>query len=234
MKRSAHEVWNTADRARLEHFASLVAADEAGLPPHRRADREFVIGETRLIRELAAQAGTVIEFGSGIGRSLLPGAREFPTTRFLGLDSAPEPVRLMALLAEEEGLANLRGLLADVRRVPLRDSSVDRVLIPYQTFGIFLGRVRDRSLVEARRILRPGGALYIGGFANLDLAADCYPAWGLTPSRIDPETRLVHLDGFDSLWATEDQVLVHAERAGFALVHRQDCELGFSLVLGPR
>lgn len=109
----------------------------------------------------------VLDLATGSGDTALALSRELPwNSRILGMDfCAP-------MLAEAEkkrasakvGLhANLRFQAGDGLALPIADASYDAVTI---SFGLRNMADRRRSLSEIRRVLRPGGRLYVLEFSQ--------------------------------------------------------------------
>lgn len=129
------------------------------MDPHRDAWRRKHAREARpwsgpvhaapLLRGLA---GRVVELGAGggkVGGALPPDA--------VALDWAPEGLR--------DGTRPR--LVADARRLPLRDASLDG-LVAIHVLGHLLADDRARAVAEWRRVLRPGGVLVLETFAAGD------------------------------------------------------------------
>lgn len=113
--------------------------DRAGAQEHRR----------RLVEEAA---GEVLEIGAGTGKNLpLYGAAE----RVVVLEPDPA-MRARAHMAAREARVPVEVVEGDAMVLPFPDASFDSVV-----FSLVLCTVPDveRSLAEARRVLRPGGIL---------------------------------------------------------------------------
>lgn len=110
----------------------------------------------RLLAELRlASAQRVLEIGAGVG-SLLPEIRSAaPRARVVGVDIAPG---MLALAPPGYDLA-----VMDAARLALGDSTFDAAVM---AFVIFFLRDPLAALVEARRVLRPGGALALASWQS--------------------------------------------------------------------
>ena len=129
---------------------------EGAVPTSEDCDRELIHGV--MLRHLP-QGGLIADAGCGAGRWPIHLRRL--GYRVVGIDISPEAGR--AAHAEDPGLPITVG---DVRRVPLKDGSVDAVL----SLGVVEHDERgpDEALREARRILKPGGLLILSvPFNNL-------------------------------------------------------------------
>lgn len=101
--------------------------------------------ELKAVQRLVPSGGKGIEVGVGTGRFAAP----------LGIRFGVEPAEHMARLAEARGLTVYRAHGEDL---PLEDGSFDFVLMV--TTVCFLADI-PRAFAEARRILRPGGAIIV-------------------------------------------------------------------------
>lgn len=113
------------------------------------------------IRLLAPQPGdTVLDVGFGGGTSLLALSRRVISGKVIGVDYSRDMVRDAAALVNRHGIESKVSVQwGDVAHLPLPDSSVDKILscnsLHYWT-DIHL------SLIELRRVLKPGGRLALG------------------------------------------------------------------------
>lgn len=102
---------------------------------------------------------TVVDLGSGPGRDLLAAARAVgPAGRAVGIDMTAEMRDLARAAAAEAGLENLVVLDGDLERLPLPCGAADVVV---SNCVINLVPDKRRALVEAFRVLRPGGRLAV-------------------------------------------------------------------------
>jgi SAM-dependent methyltransferase len=99
----------------------------------------------------------VLDLGSGPGLdSQLAARRVGPTGRVVGVDLCPAMVEKARRDASLLGLHNVEFLHAGIEKLPLSDGSVDVVI----SNGVFnLCPDKPGGLVEAFRVLRPGGRL---------------------------------------------------------------------------
>jgi SAM-dependent methyltransferase len=122
-------------------------------------NRLFEFDEQVLARHLA-KPGLVVDLGCGTGRAILPLARRgFPC---LGVDLSHPMLRLLGQKAEDEALSvwRLCANLADLGC--LQHESADYCLCLFSTLGMIRGSEnRQRVLVHAQRILKPGGLLIV-------------------------------------------------------------------------
>jgi SAM-dependent methyltransferase len=109
----------------------------------------------RLLAGLPIQsASVVVDIGAGVG-ALLPAIREAAPRAFVaGVDAAEGMIRRAP---RDFGRA-----VMDAGRLALRDASIDGAVMPFMLF--FLPDPR-RGLLEARRVLRPGGRLGVATWA---------------------------------------------------------------------
>jgi SAM-dependent methyltransferase len=134
----------------------------------------------RLLTGLPIQsASVVVDIGAGVG-ALLPAIREAaPRALVAGVDASEGMIRRAP---RDFGRA-----VMDAGRLALRDASIDGAVMPFMLF--FLPDPR-RGLIEARRVLRPGGRLGVATWAA-----------GLNDYRADQ----IWADLFDEYGAPPDQ-----------------------------
>ena len=82
------------------------------------------------------------------------------------VDNSPRMVQVGRALARKQGIRNLDYVLGDIEKVPLKDGSVDVVLLSQ---ALHHAENPRQALAEAHRILRPGGRVLI-----LDLKAHTF------------------------------------------------------------
>jgi ubiquinone/menaquinone biosynthesis C-methylase UbiE len=218
--------WDSTGEWRLRYFDDLKLCEPESLPPALQLEREFVIAEAAAVAQLATTATSVLELGCGVGRSLFPLMRA-DTATFVGIDFAIGQLELFQRELDRRGLRNTFPIASDVGALPLRSETFDTVWILNQTFGTFLGATRDDSLREARRVLRPSGTLFIGGFSAHEYAQACYDAWNVQVLGSDSTTGIVELQNYRSLWAPEATVISEIEAKGFRLRQRAMVRLGY-------
>jgi ubiquinone/menaquinone biosynthesis C-methylase UbiE len=108
---------------------------------------------------------TVLDLGSGAGADVLISARRVgPSGRAIGLDMTDEMLELARANAAQEGVGNVEFVKGYIEDIPLPDASVDVVI---SNCVINLAGDKRAAIVEAARVLRPGGR-----FAVSDVIAD--------------------------------------------------------------
>ncbi|MCS7061805.1 MAG: methyltransferase domain-containing protein [Anaerolineae bacterium] len=102
----------------------------------------------------------VLDAGCGSGIHVMEAAnRVGPNGRVYALDIQAAMINITARRVEAEQAHNVFMLLAPLERIPLPANSIDCALMISA-----LSEVKERSVVlaEARRVLKPGGALVVG------------------------------------------------------------------------
>jgi len=117
----------------------------------------------RLVVEKWGFAGfrSVADVGSGYGRwAVFLGEAN---TKVSGYERNVEAVELSRKLAKHFGLSNVSFEVAEVTKLPVKDNSVDAV---WCNNGLHLFPRAD-FLTEIRRVLKPGGPLFLGQYSGL-------------------------------------------------------------------
>lgn len=131
-------------------FAGFANVDYRHLP---------VSGKTREVGEflLGVGASTVLDIGCGVGRWCMHFAHLGlnPT----GLDISSEAITQAKAWASDEGMA-LSFLVAPATALPLADASFSAVVASAVLDHLPLAECRA-AMAEIRRVLRPGGALFV-------------------------------------------------------------------------
>jgi ubiquinone/menaquinone biosynthesis C-methylase UbiE len=104
---------------------------------------------------------TVLDVGTGTGQYLAPLRRHIPGGRIIGADLAPGMLRDLRAKGVPGGASLLN---ADAEALPLADAACDVMIASYVLF--FVPDI-PRALAEARRVLRPGGALLAATLAHV-------------------------------------------------------------------
>jgi ubiquinone/menaquinone biosynthesis C-methylase UbiE len=128
-----------------------------------------LLGADRARRELLDQAALrpgdrLLDIGCGTGSLLLMVRRLFPEVAVVGLDPDPKALARARRKAEREAASiELDQGFAD--SLPYPDASFDRVLSSMM-FHHLEGAQKEKTLSEARRVLKPGGSLHLLDFAG--------------------------------------------------------------------
>lgn len=112
----------------------------------------------------------VVDVGTGRGE-LLVAARELGAARAVGVEYSPDAVRLAERTVE--GHEGAEVVLADARAMPLADASADLVTM-LDVVEHLTRRELAVTLGEARRILRPGGRVFVHTAPNRHLYDTVY------------------------------------------------------------
>ncbi len=144
--------------------SNLYDADQTGAVPESAVHASLGCGNPTALAELKA-GETVLDLGSGGGIDvLLSGQRVGPTGKAYGLDMTDEMLDLSRANAEQAGATNVEFLKGNIETIPLADETVDVVI---SNCVINLSADKPQVLLEASRVLRPGGRL-----AFTDVIAD--------------------------------------------------------------
>ncbi len=100
---------------------------------------------------------SVLDIGCGSGKYmalLAPSA-----ARYVGLDISQEQIALAA--GKSQGMGNVELICCSAEKIPLPDHSIDIVISTWGVSTILEPERRSRVLAEARRVLAPGGNIYL-------------------------------------------------------------------------
>ena len=138
-----------------ERFGSgLYAGDDRDALPAEAVAASLGCGNPLAVADL--QLGeTVLDLGSGGGIDVLLSARRVgPTGKAYGVDMTDEMLALARANVAKAGAGNVEFVKGTIESVPLPDASVDVVI---SNCVINLSTDKPAVLVEAHRLLRPGG-----------------------------------------------------------------------------
>jgi ArsR family transcriptional regulator len=165
--------WAVADAARLAAVrADRAAAAQGWFAEHAGewdAIRSLHIAESEVEAAMTAVMGDaplerLIDIGTGTGRmlELFAGQAE----RALGIDRSSEMLRLARVKLAERGLTHAELRQADLYALPLRDGEADAAILHHV---LHFAQQPGAAILEAARVLMPGGRLLIADFAPHDL-----------------------------------------------------------------
>ena len=118
-----------------------------------------------LVRQAEIGAGhRVLEIGCGTGSLLLAVKRAQPDAEVVGLDPDPAALAISRRKADRAGVSfQLDQGFAD--ELPYPDASFDRVLSSFM-FHHLSREVKEKTLREVRRVLKPGGRFHMADFGG--------------------------------------------------------------------
>lgn len=118
----------------------------------------------KVIRDHIPEKGRILDAGSGNGRHLLPLSNFY---NCVGID-----VSLKALSASKESLAKRQRqahhVASSITDIPFRDNSFDAIIC-YGVLQHLLENERNIAVAEFKRILRPGGIVFLEVFGREDM-----------------------------------------------------------------
>src|SRR5246127_2939483 len=138
--------------------SDLYAAGEVAELPKEVVAASLGCGNPTALAQLNA-GETVLDLGSGGGIDVLLSARRVgPTGKAYGLDMTDEMLALAQENKRKSGIANAEFLKGEIEHIPLPDNSVDVII---SNCVINLSADKDAVLLEAFRVLKPGGRLAV-------------------------------------------------------------------------
>jgi len=203
--RSAYkQVWN--DLSDLLHDAIQVVQGDVGEDELHRTARATINDLVAIVG--VGQSDVILEIGCGVGRVgkiLAPMCKEW-----IGCDVSSNMLRHTR--ERLHGLLNVRLVeLSGFDLAPIADASVDMV---YCTVVFMHLDEWDRYnyVLEARRVLRPGGRLFVDNFNLCDDAG--WQVFETHRTHFRPDQRPAHI----SRSSTPDEIRAYLKRAGFESV----------------
>ena len=134
--------------------SNLYSAGELTEIPNAAGLASLGCGNPTALAELEA-GEVVLDLGSGGGIDVLLSARRVgPTGKAYGLDMTDEMLDIARQNQKAAGVENVEFLKGEIEAIPLPDNTVDVIL---SNCVINLSTDKRRVLVEAFRVLRPGG-----------------------------------------------------------------------------
>ncbi|MEO5867487.1 MAG: metalloregulator ArsR/SmtB family transcription factor [Sphingomonas sp.] len=164
--------WAVADAARLAAVRADRAASAAQWFEANAGEwdaiRSLHVAESEVEQAIdavlgEAPIGQLIDIGTGTGRMLELFAGR--ADKALGIDRSSEMLRLARAKLSERGLANTELRQADLYALPLADGAADAAIIHHV---LHFAQQPGAAIVEAARVLAPGGRLLIADFAPHD------------------------------------------------------------------
>ncbi len=104
--------------------------------------------------------GTAIDVGTGPASLSIAMAR-ITQLEIYAMDISPETLAIAQLAVKKEGFANrIKTVIGDVHQMPFQDEFADLI---FSRGSMFFWKDLATALREIYRVLKPGGAGYIGG-----------------------------------------------------------------------
>ena len=122
---------------------------------------EFIVSKYKL----SGSSGIGIDLGGGPGHLAVELARRTGTMHWINADINPYFFRYVRSLADDEGFGHrISTLYADVHDLPLKDNVAD-IVVSRGSFHFW--NDKPKAFAEIYRVLKPGGAAFIGrGFSE--------------------------------------------------------------------
>jgi ubiquinone/menaquinone biosynthesis C-methylase UbiE len=183
-----------AECAFLQAYKEMIGGvfDRAAATYDRQGPPVFSHFGRQLVEWAGVRHGdTVLDVGAGRGAVLLPAAQQVGARGYaVGIDLAPQMVRLTRSDLRHAGIAHATVHCMDAEQLRFPTGSFDRVLCG---FTLHLLLQPARALAEARRVLKPGGRLAVTTWGD----GDAHWAWfedllRRTASAVRPAPPVLH------------------------------------------
>ncbi len=152
----------------------LVRDDPAKVAAYTRAGREDgVMAPTYLFHtthmsEVIQPGDTVVDLACGPATQLAQLARLNPDARFIGVDLSPPMLERAREHVAALGLGNVELREGDISELAsLADASADAVVSSMALHHLPTVVQLEKTFLQVRRVLRPGGGIYLADFGRL-------------------------------------------------------------------
>lgn len=152
----------------------LVMADAASATAFMKAGAEDgILAHTYLYHAIQASAvipagARVVDLGCGPATQLALIARLHPDCRFIGIDAANSMLALAADTLDRQHIDNVRLQEGDMSALGnIGTASADAVISTMSLHHLADVAALERTVHEVRRILKPGGGIYLVDFGRL-------------------------------------------------------------------
>jgi ubiquinone/menaquinone biosynthesis C-methylase UbiE len=164
----------TAERFGRTPEPDLVMDDPAKVAAYTRAGREdgvmapVYLFHTAHMSEVIRPGDTVVDLACGPATQLAQLARLNPDVRFVGVDLSPPMLERAREHVAALGLSNVELRHGDITELTsFADASVDAVVSSMALHHLPTPALLERTFAQVRRVLRPGGGVYLADFARL-------------------------------------------------------------------
>jgi len=152
----------------------LVMDDPEKVDAYTRAGREdgvmapVYLFHCAQICEVIKPGDTVLDLGCGPATQLAMVARLNPKTQFIGMDLSDEMLNKARTHIEQQNLTNIEFRQGDITELSsMADASIDAVMSTVVLHHLPDLAALERTFAEIKRVLKPGGGLYLVDFGHL-------------------------------------------------------------------
>jgi SAM-dependent methyltransferase len=164
----------TSERFGRTPEPDLVMDDPAKVEAYTRAGREdgvmapVYLHHTAHMSQVIRPGDTVVDLACGPATQLAQLARLNPDVRFVGVDLSPPMLERAREHVGSLGLKNVELRQGDITELAsFANASADAVVSSMALHHLPTPALLERTFSQVRRVLRPGGGIYMADFARL-------------------------------------------------------------------
>lgn len=149
---------NSAELHHSYHHEGIREFDPSHLLSTEELRKTFMPPEDILGDFLTSKHENMVDLGCGAGYFTIPAASKLPQGIVYAIDRQQNMIDITLERAAQQGLSNIRGIVASATNIPLENHKIDALLMSMMFHDV---PEQDTMLSEAKRILKQEGILYM-------------------------------------------------------------------------